>query len=69
MKIIFLADAQTEFYCQVLVYTRAAASDYDDWENMYGNKGWGSEYLIPLLKKVWSFTTYLSTSELTYGYL
>ena len=37
---------------KVLVYTRAAASDYDDWENVYGNKGWGSEHLIPLLKKV-----------------
>ena len=35
-----------------MCYTRAAASDYDDWENVYGNKGWGSEYLIPLLKKV-----------------
>jgi len=33
------------------VYTRAAASDYDDWENVYGNKGWGSGHLIPLLKK------------------
>ncbi|KAF8813030.1 alcohol oxidase [Phlegmacium glaucopus] len=32
-------------------YTRAAASDYDDWENVYGNKGWSSEHLIPLLKK------------------
>ena len=35
-----------------MFYTRAAASDYDDWENVYGNKGWGSKYLIPLLKKV-----------------
>ena len=35
-----------------MFYTRAAASDYDDWENVYGNKGWGSEHLIPLLKKV-----------------
>ncbi|KAF8813022.1 alcohol oxidase [Phlegmacium glaucopus] len=34
-----------------LFYTRAAASDYDDWENVYGNKGWSSEHLIPLLKK------------------
>ncbi|KJA25447.1 GMC oxidoreductase [Hypholoma sublateritium FD-334 SS-4] len=32
-------------------YTRAAASDYDDWEFVYGNKGWGSKDLIPLLKK------------------
>ncbi|KAF8150064.1 GMC oxidoreductase-domain-containing protein [Crassisporium funariophilum] len=33
------------------VYTRAAASDYDDWEKVYGNKGWSSDHLIPLLKK------------------
>ena len=36
----------------VVVYTRAAASDYDDWETVHGNKGWGSEDIIPLLKKV-----------------
>jgi alcohol oxidase len=34
------------------MYTRAAASDYDDWEQMYENPGWGSKDLIPLLKKV-----------------
>ena len=34
------------------MYTRAAASDNDDWKNVYGNKGWDSEHLIPLLKKV-----------------
>ncbi|KAH9481244.1 Alcohol oxidase [Psilocybe cubensis] len=34
-----------------VVYTRAAASDYDDWETKFGNKGWGSKHLIPLLKK------------------
>ncbi|KAJ7237305.1 GMC oxidoreductase-domain-containing protein, partial [Mycena haematopus] len=34
-----------------MVYTRAAASDYDDWETLYGNMGWGSKDLIPLLKK------------------
>lgn len=28
------------------MYTRAAASDYDDWENLYGNLGWGSAELI-----------------------
>ena len=37
---------------EVTTYTRAAASDYDDWESVYGNKGWGSKDLIPLLKKV-----------------
>jgi alcohol oxidase len=34
-----------------MVYTRAAASDYDDWEKL-GNPGWGSEDLIPLARKV-----------------
>ncbi|KAJ7745758.1 GMC oxidoreductase-domain-containing protein [Mycena metata] len=33
------------------MYTRAAASDYDDWETVYGNSGWGSKDLIPLLRK------------------
>ena len=36
----------------VMMYTRASASDYDDWENIYGNPGWGSKDLIPLLEKV-----------------
>jgi alcohol oxidase len=36
----------------VTMYTRAAASDYDDWETVHGNKGWHSKYIIPLLKKV-----------------
>lgn len=35
-----------------MMYTRAAASDYDDWESVYENPGWGSNDLIPLLKKV-----------------
>ncbi|KAF8237035.1 alcohol oxidase [Tricholoma matsutake] len=34
-----------------MMYTRAAASDYDDWESVYENPGWGSKDLIPLLKK------------------
>jgi len=34
------------------MYARASASDYDDWENVYKNPGWGSKDLIPLLKKV-----------------
>jgi alcohol oxidase len=35
-----------------MMYTRASASDYDDWKRVHGNRGWGSEDLIPLLKKV-----------------
>ncbi|KAI0044619.1 GMC oxidoreductase [Auriscalpium vulgare] len=34
-----------------LMYTRASRSDYDDWETVYGNKGWGSADLAPLLEK------------------
>ncbi|KAI0354316.1 alcohol oxidase-like protein [Trametes cingulata] len=33
------------------MYTRASASDYDDWANVYGNKGWSSADLLPLLRK------------------
>ena len=36
----------------VMMYTRAAASDYDDWEKKFGNPGWGSNDIVPLLKKV-----------------
>lgn len=36
----------------VMMYTRASASDYDDWETVHGNEGWGSKDLIPLLQKV-----------------
>ena len=51
--LFFVINTQTEvFFFEVMGYTRAAASDYDDWENVYGNKGWGSQHLIPLLKKV-----------------
>jgi alcohol oxidase len=39
-------------YPTVMVYNRASASDYDAWETIYGNVGWGSDKLIPLLKKV-----------------
>src|SRR5258708_5892940 len=35
-----------------MVYNRASASDYDAWDTTYGNRGWGSDKLIPLLKKV-----------------
>ncbi|KAF4617514.1 hypothetical protein D9613_005759 [Agrocybe pediades] len=33
------------------MYNRPAPSDFDDWETMYGNKGWGSKELIPLMNK------------------
>ena len=59
-NIVLLINAYTDLGNQALVYARAAASDYDDWENVYGNKGWGSKYLIPLLKKVRTLQSTLS---------
>jgi hypothetical protein len=35
-------------FCIVMVYTRAPASDFDDW----AIDGWESKNLIPLMKKV-----------------
>lgn len=35
-----------------MTYTHACASDYDDWEKVYENPGWGSKELVPLLRKV-----------------
>ncbi|KAL0955064.1 hypothetical protein HGRIS_003982 [Hohenbuehelia grisea] len=34
-----------------MIYTRAAASDYDNWEEEYDNPGWGSKHMLPLLNK------------------
>ncbi|KZT68076.1 GMC oxidoreductase [Daedalea quercina L-15889] len=48
------------------VYARPAASDFDDWENTYGNVGWGSKDLIPLLRK--SETYQAEGSAETHGY-
>jgi alcohol oxidase len=35
-----------------MMYTRASASDYDDWATVYNNPGWSAKDLIPLLEKV-----------------
>ncbi|KAH9013882.1 alcohol oxidase-like protein [Lactarius pseudohatsudake] len=35
-----------------MMYTRPSASDYDDWETVYQNPGWGSKDLVPLLRKI-----------------
>ncbi|KAI9453449.1 alcohol oxidase-like protein [Lactarius psammicola] len=35
-----------------MMYTRPSASDYDDWETVYRNPGWGSKDLIPFLRKI-----------------
>ncbi|KAI9432496.1 alcohol oxidase-like protein [Lactarius indigo] len=36
----------------LMVYARPSASDYNDWEAVYKNPGWGSKDLIPLLRKI-----------------
>lgn len=38
-----------------MIYTRAPASDFDDW----GADGWESENLIPLMKKVVKFAFHM----------
>ncbi|RXW15040.1 hypothetical protein EST38_g10808 [Candolleomyces aberdarensis] len=48
-----------------MVYTRASASDYDTWEEVHENPGWGSKDLIPLLKQVETYT--VPTSNSTHG--
>ncbi|KIJ66955.1 GMC oxidoreductase [Hydnomerulius pinastri MD-312] len=48
------------------MYTRAAASDYDDWETVHGNTGWGSKDLVPLLKKTETYQ--VKEGEDTHGY-
>ncbi|TCD62090.1 hypothetical protein EIP91_007490 [Steccherinum ochraceum] len=48
------------------MYTRAAASDYDDWVTKHGNPGWGYQDLLPYLKK---FETYqVESNQETHGY-
>ncbi|PPR03907.1 hypothetical protein CVT24_008099 [Panaeolus cyanescens] len=49
-----------------MMYTRPAASDYNDWENVYGNQGWGSDSLIALAKKAETYQEEDSTG--THGF-
>ncbi|TFK74184.1 alcohol oxidase [Pluteus cervinus] len=48
------------------MYTRAATTDYDDWESEFGNEGWSSKHLIPLLKKTETYQ--VKEGEATHGY-
>ena len=64
MKTFFWINPQIDLVNQAVFYARAAASDYDDWENVYGNKGWSSKYLIPLLKKVRALQPVLTNLEI-----
>ena len=47
----------------VMVYTRGSASDYDAWEREFGNPGWGSKDLIPLLKEVETYEPFKEGSS------
>ncbi|KAI0643101.1 alcohol oxidase-like protein [Trametes meyenii] len=48
------------------MYTRASASDYDDWATVYGNRGWSSAELLPLLRKCETYQ--LQPGKPTHGY-
>ncbi|OCH90856.1 alcohol oxidase [Obba rivulosa] len=48
------------------MYTRAAASDYQDWETVHGNKGWGFNDLLPLLRKCETYQ--VAPGKETHGY-
>ncbi|KIJ11538.1 alcohol oxidase [Paxillus involutus ATCC 200175] len=48
-----------------MVYVRGAASDYDDWAKL-GNEGWSSNDLLPLMKKIETYT--IKADQPTHGY-
>ncbi|KAI0761982.1 alcohol oxidase-like protein [Trametes elegans] len=48
------------------MYTRAAASDYDDWATVYRNKGWSCADLLPLLRKCETYQ--IQPGKPTHGY-
>lgn len=49
-----------------MMYTRAMASDYDDWTTVHGNFGWSSKDLIPLMKKTETYQ--VGDGKPTHGY-
>ncbi|KAF8997719.1 GMC oxidoreductase-domain-containing protein [Cyathus striatus] len=49
-----------------LMYNRAAASDFNDWETKFENPGWSSKDLIPLLRKTETYQ--IKEDEPTHGY-
>ncbi|KAK0449786.1 GMC oxidoreductase-domain-containing protein [Desarmillaria tabescens] len=49
-----------------MMYTRASASDFDDWEKV-GNPGWGSKDLIPLARKLETYEPIASEDLSTHG--
>ncbi|OBZ66993.1 Alcohol oxidase [Grifola frondosa] len=49
-----------------MMYTRASASDYNDWEKVHDNPGWGFEDLLPLSKKAETYQ--IAADRPTHGY-
>ncbi|KAG9316078.1 GMC oxidoreductase-domain-containing protein [Chiua virens] len=48
-----------------MMYVRGSASDYDDWAAL-GNEGWGFDELLPLIRKIETFTPI--PDRATHGY-
>ena len=48
------------------MYSRAMASDFDDWETVHGNAGWSHKDLLPLLKKTETYQ--VGDGKPTHGY-
>ena len=49
---VIKAASVSDTFDVVTMYNRAVASDFDDWEQMHKNPGWGAKEIVPLLKKV-----------------
>ncbi|KAJ7060456.1 GMC oxidoreductase-domain-containing protein [Mycena amicta] len=49
-----------------MMYNRPAASDFDDWEEQFGNDGWAARELIPLLQKAECYE--VAPGKETHGY-
>ena len=50
-----------------MMYTRVSASDYNDWETVHENPGWGSDELLPFLRKV-SYVYHVADSRAFFSF-
>ncbi|KAL1942491.1 hypothetical protein VTO73DRAFT_6093 [Trametes versicolor] len=50
------------------MYTRAPASDFDDWANVYNNPGWAFKDVLPLIKKIERYQNSPGVEHHTHGY-
>ncbi|KAJ6541250.1 GMC oxidoreductase-domain-containing protein [Mycena vulgaris] len=48
-----------------MIYNRPSASDFHDWENEFGNPGWGAKDMIPMLQKAETYE--IEPSKPTHG--